>query len=524
MREISQSFGLWVIWRPQYVILPSLFSPLSLAFHLVLLLDAPEYRMKALSFYNPGFHFRHVNQAMRPAVLTTVRYHSRTADPRRVQGDAWQRSEPRSPFGLSSGALWPEPPPPIPHDDIPSLLAFHAQAWSRSGTVHSRFNRFGIPPGDVHAALKQFVHVLRKQPVLKILGYDRAMLERLSYDLAGTNKGTPIDVALTRLFYEWAAHPKSTPTLEKVLPPSTIRAIHELYRCADLSDPAKIYVATRMNPPRKIIMHVGPTNSGKTHNALRALAAANRGCYGGPLRLLAHEIFMRLNSGQIVPLGVDPGPAEPDLDTNIEGADVEGRAVVRKEGDKRFARPCNLITGEEQIVVGVDSPLSSCTVEMMPILQAHDVAVIDEIQMLADPERGGAWTTAVLGMNAAEMHLCGEEAAVPLVQALLRNTGDEIIVNRYERLTPLTVAKTSLAGNLKNVQKGDCVVAFSRNAIFQIKSKIEQETGLKCAVVYGGLPAELRNEQAKLFNDPESGYDVIVGSDAIGMGLNLYVH
>ena len=28
--------------------------------------------------------------------------------------------------------------------------------------------------------------------------------------------------------------------------------------------------------------------------------------------------------------------------------------------------------------------------------------------------------------------------------------------------------------------------------------------------------------QAKLFNDPNSGYDVLVASDAVGMGLNLW--
>jgi ATP-dependent RNA helicase SUPV3L1/SUV3 len=41
--------------------------------------------------------------------------------------------------------------------------------------------------------------------------------------------------------------------------------------------------------------------------------------------------------------------------------------------------------------------------------------------------------------------------------------------------------------------------------------------------VYGKLPPEIRSEQAALFNDPDSGYDVLIGSDSIGMGLNLYV-
>jgi ATP-dependent RNA helicase SUPV3L1/SUV3 len=31
------------------------------------------------------------------------------------------------------------------------------------------------------------------------------------------------------------------------------------------------------------------------------------------------------------------------------------------------------------------------------------------------------------------------------------------------------------------------------------------------------------SQQARLFNDPASGYDVLVASDAIGMGLNLNI-
>lgn len=42
-------------------------------------------------------------------------------------------------------------------------------------------------------------------------------------------------------------------------------------------------------------------------------------------------------------------------------------------------------------------------------------------------------------------------------------------------------------------------------------------------MVYGGLPPEMRRMQARLFNEPDSGYDVLVASDAIGMGLNLNI-
>lgn len=45
----------------------------------------------------------------------------------------------------------------------------------------------------------------------------------------------------------------------------------------------------------------------------------------------------------------------------------------------------------------------------------------------------------------------------------------------------------------------------------------------RCCVVYGALPPETRTQQAKLFNEQDNGYDVLVASDAIGMGLNLNI-
>ncbi|KAJ7215325.1 hypothetical protein B0H12DRAFT_1213359 [Mycena haematopus] len=246
---------------------------------------------------------------------------------------------------------------------------------------------------------------------------------------------------------------------------------------------------------RKFIMHVGPTNSGKTYHALRALAASKVGVYAGPLRLLAYEIWERLNLGQIAPLG----------------ATEEQIAEAAKFGpstDNPFARACNMVTGEEQKVVGVGADtLVSSTVEMLQIGFHADVAVIDEIQMIADRERGSGWT---------RNPLCGEETAVPLIRELLKETGEEIVVKRYERLTPLEVEQESLDGDLSRVQKGDCIVAFSRTAIFSLKKQVELRTGMRCAVVYGKLPPEIRSEQAALFNDPTSGYDVLIGSDAIG--------
>ena len=47
---------------------------------------------------------------------------------------------------------------------------------------------------------------------------------------------------------------------------------------------------------RRLIYHMGPTNSGKTYNALQAMRAAESGVYCGPLRLLAMEVYDELNA------------------------------------------------------------------------------------------------------------------------------------------------------------------------------------------------------------------------------------
>ncbi|KAI9928387.1 ATP-dependent RNA helicase supv3l1, mitochondrial [Aspergillus wentii] len=253
-------------------------------------------------------------------------------------------------------------------------------------------------------------------------------------------------------------------------------------KVADLRYPAEWYPQARAMQ-RTIHLHVGPTNSGKTYHALKRLEASKSGFYAGPLRLLAQEVYNRFESSGI---------------------------------------PCNLITGDEvRLSEGESPPIVSNTVEMVSLGQSYEVGVIDEIQMIADPARGWAWTRAVLGSRASELHLCGEARAVPLIRELAALTGDTLEIHRYERLNPLKVMDQSLRGNLNNLQKGDCLVAFSRVGIHALKADIEKVTGRRAAIVYGSLPAEIRTQQARLFNDPDNDYDFLVASDAIGMGLNL---
>lgn len=66
-------------------------------------------------------------------------------------------------------------------------------------------------------------------------------------------------------------------------------------------------------------------------------------------------------------------------------------------------------------------------------------------------------------------------------------------------------------------------IAFSRADIYALKHMIEEVTPHKCCVVYGALPPDTRTQQARLFNGENTGYDVLIASDAVGMGLNLNI-
>ena len=133
---------------------------------------------------------------------------------------------------------------------------------------------------------------------------------------------------------------------------------------------------------------------------------------------------------------------------------------------------------------------------------------------------------------------------------------------RYDRLVPLQLQDRSLKGQYQAVQPGDCLVVFSRWKIFEVRDYIERMTNQRCAVIYGGLPSGLcstkcasiltqsalsevlllhptphqhspstphqhssllatRIQQANLFNDPQSECNILVATDAVGMGLNL---
>lgn len=234
--------------------------------------------------------------------------------------------------------------------------------------------------------------------------------------------------------------------------------------------------ARRIN--RKIIYHMGPTNSGKTYHAIEALVAAKTGSYLAPLRLLASELFDTMNS---------------------KGAKT------------------TLLTGEEVIEVP-DATHFSSTIEMAKLQTRFDCCVIDEIQMITDPQRGWAWTRALINMQADEVHLCGDHSALELVKQVLALCGDTLEIREYTRKTELNVMNHQIP--LTQLEKNDALIVFSRRNALKYKGDLE-EVGFKVSIVYGRLSPEVRREQARKFDVGET--DIMVSTDAIAMGMNLPV-
>ena len=228
---------------------------------------------------------------------------------------------------------------------------------------------------------------------------------------------------------------------------------------------------------RHFFLHLGPTKSGKTYEGIQRLQAASCGLYLGPLRLLAAEQFEALNL-----------------------ADV----------------PCSLVTGEEQIRVPF-SRVQSSTVEMADLQTHYDVAVIDECQMIADRDRGGAWTAAILGLCADEIHACASPDAEGLLTRIIEDCGDELTIIRHERMTPLEVEKEGFQFP-SSVRPGDALIVFSKARVHAVAAELKTR-GYKVSLIYGALPPDVRRNQADRFHRGDT--EVVVSTDAIAMGMNL---
>ena len=228
---------------------------------------------------------------------------------------------------------------------------------------------------------------------------------------------------------------------------------------------------------RHFYLHVGPTNSGKTHDACEALKAAESGMYLGPLRLLAYEQYDRLN---------------------------------------RAGCPCTLLTGEEKIKVEGAAHVSS-TVEMADLNEYYSVVVIDEAQMISDPSRGGAWTAAILGVASTHIHVCMAPCALGLVIRLIEMCEDTYEVIEHHRQVPLIMEHKPFLFP-QNVEDRDALIVFSKRDVHAVAVALKEKK-IKCSIVYGDLPYDVRENEARRFSTGET--QVVVATDAIGTGLNL---
>lgn len=227
---------------------------------------------------------------------------------------------------------------------------------------------------------------------------------------------------------------------------------------------------------RRFILHIGPTNSGKTYQSIQALKAAGSGAYLAPLRLLALEIFDSLNTNDI---------------------------------------PCDLLTGEEKLEVPFARIVSS-TIEMANYEKHYDVAVIDEAQMIADPNRGDRWLKAILALDASEMHLCFAPEARDIILGLLDRIHAAYTVVTHERMAPLKYA--GHLESLNEVEPGDALIVFSRRSALAMAGELKLRN-IDPSVIYGALPPVSRREEVHRFTSGKT--HVVVATDAIGMGVSL---
>ncbi len=227
---------------------------------------------------------------------------------------------------------------------------------------------------------------------------------------------------------------------------------------------------------RRFILHLGGTNTGKTYAGFQRLKQARSGVYLAPLRLLALEAQETL-----LEAGVD----------------------------------CSLTTGEEEDSRTWDTH-TAATAEKLDLKRCYDVAVIDECQMIADGQRGYAWTRAILGVLSPEVHLCAAPEAEDLLARLIESCGDSFEVEVHKRTTPLICMTRTV--DYHRVQPGDALITFSKVGVLSVAEDLRQ-SGKEPAIIYGALPYSTRRRQMEGFLKGEMQY--IVSTDAIGMGLNL---
>ena len=226
--------------------------------------------------------------------------------------------------------------------------------------------------------------------------------------------------------------------------------------------------------PRGITAILGPTNTGKTHQALQRMLEHRTGMIGLPLRLLAREVYDRLT-------------------TQVGEGDVA------------------LITGEEKRVPKRPRYFV-CTVEAMPTSQEVDFLAVDEIQLCAHGQRGHVFTDRLLNARGlVETWFLGSTTIRKMLQRFVPTAK---VVSR-PRLSTLTATPTR---TLSGLPPRSAVVAFSVERVYELATQLRNKRG-GTAIVLGALSPRTRNAQVALYQSGE--VDYMVATDAIGMGLNL---
>ncbi len=226
---------------------------------------------------------------------------------------------------------------------------------------------------------------------------------------------------------------------------------------------------------RRLIFHVGPTNSGKTYTAFEHLKKAGTGYYLAPLRLLA----------------------------------LEGYESLREQGIN-----ASLITGEEQLVDENATHISS-TIEMLNFETEVDCCVIDEVQMIGDRDRGWAWANAIIGAPAPKVIMTGSSNALEAITLLADYLGEPLEVVEFTRMNSLELLKSPTP--IDAIESKTAVIAFTRANALHLKQQLSRT--YRTSVIYGNLSPEVRREEARRFREGET--DILVATDAISMGLNL---
>jgi len=228
------------------------------------------------------------------------------------------------------------------------------------------------------------------------------------------------------------------------------------------------------NISKKIIALLGPTNTGKTYEAINKMFEFDSGIFGLPLRLLAREVYEK---------------------------------CIEKVGVEKVA----LITGEEKIIPN-SANYFICTVESMPKNKSVDFVAVDEIQMCADKERGHIFTERLLNFR-------GEQMTMFLGSQVMKGIIHEL-VNDVEFINKQRFSKLSYSGykKISRLDRKTAIIAFSIEEVYAIAELVRRQKG-GAAVIMGSLSPKTRNSQVALYQSGD--VDYLVATDAIGMGLNM---